>query len=284
MIENANKIARVFPRRTAASPDDALAFFGPPPAEGLAVDAIHLSVTFTWDWERAQRLAEAWSKIGTVSLGGPALNAFGYDFVPGRYLKQGYVITSRGCPNRCWFCTVWKREGQLVRQLPITQGWNVLDNNLLACTDGHIRAVFRMLRAQSERAQFTGGLEAARLLPWHVDELTRLNPEQIFFAYDEPADYEPLRVAGQMLQAAGFTFRGKKLRCYVLCGYPTDTLTQAEARMHATIAAGCWPTAMLYRDGRREQTPEWVRFQRYWFRPANIYARLREMRSSHLFS
>ena len=37
----------------------------------------------------------------------------GGDFVPGRYLAPGYVITSRGCPNRCWFCSVWRREGAL---------------------------------------------------------------------------------------------------------------------------------------------------------------------------
>ena len=57
-----------------------------------------------------------------VHMGGPAFNMPGGDFVPGMYLKKGYVITSRGCPNRCWFCSVPRREGGRLRELPITEG------------------------------------------------------------------------------------------------------------------------------------------------------------------
>ena len=158
-------IVRVFPRRTSATPDDPLAFSGPPPKGGVGeVDEIHISVAFTYDMEKAERLAEQWSSTGLlVRLGGPAFNTPGGEFVPGRYLKYGYVITSRGCPNRCWFCTVPQREGGVLRELPITEGWNVLDDNLLACSERHIRAVFAMLARQSEHPSFTGGLEA-RLL------------------------------------------------------------------------------------------------------------------------
>ena len=71
--------------------------------------------------------------------------------MPGMYLKKGYVITSRGCPNRCWFCSVPRREGGRLRELPITEGNIVLDDNLLACSRQHIEAVFEMLGRQ-ERA------------------------------------------------------------------------------------------------------------------------------------
>jgi hypothetical protein len=80
-------------------------------------------------------------------------------------LKKGYVITSRGCPNRCWFCSVWRREGEVIRELPVTDGWNVLDDNLLVCSENHIRAVFAMLARQRRMPLFTGGLEAAWLKP-----------------------------------------------------------------------------------------------------------------------
>ena len=122
------KIARVFPRRTNASPKDALAFFDVPGMFPVEVDEVHISVAFTWDIPRAERLAKTWEKMAPVKLGGPALGAAGEDFTPGMYLKPGYVITSRGCPNRCWFCSVPKREGSL-RELPITEGNNVLDDN-----------------------------------------------------------------------------------------------------------------------------------------------------------
>lgn len=46
-------IVRVFPRRTSATPDDPLAFSGPPPKGGVGeVDEIHISVAFTYDMEK----------------------------------------------------------------------------------------------------------------------------------------------------------------------------------------------------------------------------------------
>lgn len=141
------KIARVFPRRTKASPVDALAFYDEPGLFPVEADQVHVSVTFTYDIPRAERLAKAWERVAQVTMGGPAMGAAGGDFTPGMYLKPGYVITSRGCPNWCWFCSVPKREGD-IRELPITEGYNVLDDNLLACSEEHIRKVFAMLKRQ----------------------------------------------------------------------------------------------------------------------------------------
>lgn len=110
------KIARVFPRKTNATPDDDLTFFGPPPMLILPeIDEVHVSVTFTYDKPKAEELAEDWRWAGVpVKLGGPAYDdpASG-EFVPGRYIKNGRTITSRGCNNRCWFCSAWRREGKL---------------------------------------------------------------------------------------------------------------------------------------------------------------------------
>jgi hypothetical protein len=269
-------IARVFPRRTKASPDDALAFFGPPPplAYALGIDAVHVSVTFTYDLPKAERLATDWSGVAPVTVGGPATGQRGEEFIPGQYVKQGYVITSRGCPNKCWFCNVWRRDGQIVRELPIVDGWNVLDDNLLACSELHIRNVFGMLHRQKKlsfRPQFTGGLEAKRLTEWHVEELANLKPKQMFFAYDTPDDYEPLREAGRMLLEAGFTRTSHALRCYVLIGWPKDTFAAAEARLMQTLEAGFTPMAMLYRDKEDRRNDQWREFQRTWARPAMIH-------------
>lgn len=107
-------------------------------------DEVHISVTFTWDMPRAEQLSKSWEAVASVKIGGPVTGQKSENFTPGMYLKNGYVITSRGCPNKCWFCSVWKREGT-VRELPIMQGWNVLDDNLLACSDSHIKKVMQML-------------------------------------------------------------------------------------------------------------------------------------------
>ena len=106
-------IARVFPRKTTASPTDALAFFGPPTIENIAdcikanVLQVNISVTFTWDIETAEELYYAWQVLGVpVEVGGPAFDDRMGDFTPGMYLRDGYIFTSRGCTKECWFCSV----------------------------------------------------------------------------------------------------------------------------------------------------------------------------------
>jgi hypothetical protein len=268
------KIARVFPRKTKASPVDELAFFDVPGMFPPEVDAVHVSVAFTWDRERAEFLAGQWRRVAPVEIGGPALGRAGGEFVPGRYLRPGYVITSRGCPNRCWFCSVWRREGE-IRELAIADGWNVLDDNLLACREEHIRAVFAMLKRQPRRAEFTGGLEAMRLKWWHVDLLTDLRPNRIFLAWDTDDDEEPLRQAAYMLRSRGFT--SHHLRCYVLIGYPRDSIGDAEKRLRTCVDLGLDPMAMLWRENDgRARFEHWKRFQRQWVRPALFHARTKK--------
>jgi hypothetical protein len=100
-----------------------------------------------------------------------------------------------------------------------------IDRVHIACSENHIRAVCAMLAKQKRRPFFTGGLEAARLKPWHVGELAKLNPVEIFFAYDTPNDREPLYEAGKMLTAAGFK-SCHPLRVYVLSDTPATLSTK----------------------------------------------------------
>ncbi|MEN6532310.1 MAG: hypothetical protein ABFD89_01520 [Bryobacteraceae bacterium] len=294
-------IARVFPRRTSATPTDELAFVGGRPTwmvptsfrikretpytlvspdlpvYGMGITAVHVSVAFTWDLPAAERIAREWERMAPVQIGGPATGELGEEFVPGRYLRHGYVITSRGCPNRCWFCGVWRREGG-VRELPIADGWNVLDDNLLACSEGHIRSVFAMLervKASGRRIKFTGGLEAARLEDWHVEALDRLRPKVIYMAYDEPADLEPLIAARAKLDEADFT--RETVHCYVLIGQPGDTITKAQDRLVSVWNMGMIPMAMLWRDKNEDREREWERFQREWVIPSIIKANMRRL-------
>jgi len=88
------RIARVFPRRTRATPDDALAFNGPPGLFAPDVDAVHISVTFSWDLPASRALALEWERVAPVTVGGPAIGSPSAEFTPGLYLKRGYVITS----------------------------------------------------------------------------------------------------------------------------------------------------------------------------------------------
>ncbi|MDR1201986.1 MAG: hypothetical protein LBL58_10220 [Tannerellaceae bacterium] len=103
MVKRNVRIIRVFPRRTNATPTDELAFIGSPDlfSWDMNVDMVHISITFSWDLPEVAMLEKAWRQVAPVSIGGPATGQRGEEFTPGMYLKKGYVITSRGCPNRC---------------------------------------------------------------------------------------------------------------------------------------------------------------------------------------
>lgn len=267
------KIVRIFPRRTLATPDDRDVRIGFPDLFPPAADEYWISVTFTYDIPVAERMFAEWKRIGPTRIGGPAFGDPGGDFVPGRFLKPGYVITSRGCPNSCYFCYVPKREGK-VRHIPITDGWRVQDNNLLACSREHIDAVFSMLAKYPRRAIFQGGLEAARMKPWIAKRLFAIKPDRIYFAYDRPRDREPLAAAVQMCVDAGFTLSHHTISAYALIGYPGDSFDAATERMNYILSLGIIPFAMLFRDDAGAYDPKWRAFQREWCHPIIVGSKL----------
>lgn len=269
------RIARVFVRRTSATPTDALAFVGPPPMFLPDIDEVHVSIVLTGDIPYGRMLAKAWEVLGVpVKIGGPAFDDPGGDFTPGMYVADGYLFTSRGCPNRCDFCMVPGREGG-IRELPIHDGWNVLDSNLLACSDAHVRAVFEMLARQKREVCFTGGLEAARFKPWPADLLAAMTPQpRIFFAFDYPSRWKALERAAGLLRERGMSFDGHRIRAYCLIGYyDWDTPEAANERLQRTLDLGVFPMAMLYQDadGRKKGNP-WPQLHRRWASPTIIGA------------
>jgi hypothetical protein len=250
------RIIRVFPRKTMATPTDALAVVSRAPEPSDEADEVHVSVTFEWDLQKAEVLAEQWKSVAPVKVGGPATGSPALDFTPGMYLKHGYTITSRGCPNKCARCLVPKREGPL-RILEIKDGWDVLDNNLLACPTEHQEAVFEMLLKQGEPAKFTGGLEAARITPWHCEWLKRLKTDSIWTAFDHPGKMDGVYNAVELLKAAGIVapHKRKRVGAYVLMGWHGDSPAEAEKRLRWVIGLGIRTQAMLLDNGR-EGTPE----------------------------
>lgn len=274
------KIARAFPRKTKATPTDSLAFVGVPTkklVDHTDCDEVHVSVTWTYDIPKAEKIAEAWERKGVpVRIGGPAFGDRMGDFTPGRYIKDGYTFTSRGCPNRCWFCSVSDAAHGKIRELQIQDGWNILDDNVLATSEKHFRGVIEMLKRQDRKPVWTGGIEAKILKPWQAELMKEAKTQRLYCAYDIPDDYEPLINAGRIFRDAGFTVASHVMCCYVLIGYRGDTFDKAEKRLINTIKAGFMPYAMLYRDKNGLVSEEWRKFQREWCRPIIVGAKVRE--------
>ena len=152
----------------------------------------------------------------------------------------------------------------------------ILDDNLLACSEEHIRDVFAMLKRQPNKPEFTGGLEAKILKDWHCDLLAAVKPQTMYFAYDTADDYEPLVEAGKKLIEHGFKPSNHQMCCYVLIGYESDTYEKAEKRLTETMQAGFMPFAMLYRDPTGEFRKDWKPFQREWLRQRIVATKMKE--------
>jgi hypothetical protein len=262
-----NNIIRVFPRRTKWTPTDDLVLVGEPPLFELPDLPVYISSTFTWDITEGNRLFNIWSKqCRNVLIGGPAFGDLGSEFVPGRFIKEGVTITSRGCPKNCPWCLVHKREGRL-REINIADGYIVQDNNLLACSRGHIEKVFEMLSRQKKAAQFKGGLDIDYLEQWHVELLKKIRVDEIWVACDTKQDLVRLDKAADLLA----DFPLNKIRCYALIGFNGENPDEADRRCEAIYKKGFLPFAQFYIPPDRKRLPvnnDWHFITWKWSRPA----------------
>jgi hypothetical protein len=271
------EIIRVFPRRTKWTPTDELAFFDEPPLFDLPDLPVYVSVTFTWDRRKGLRLYKAWSKrFKDVRIGGPAFDDPGGKYTRGRFLMRAVTITSRGCPKGCPWCLVPQREGRLRELSNISEGWVVQDNNLLACSRGHIERVFDMLRRQPIAASFPGGLDLNYIQTWHIDLLKTIKVSMIFTAFDTEKSLEKLDMAADLFA----DFHIDKRRAYCLIGFNGDSPYHAEQRLEKVYQAGFLPFAMLNKSpiGKIDYSNDWLKLQRKWSRPAAYRGRTASVR------
>lgn len=272
------KILRVFNKKTQYTPTDPLVYI----ANGLLqvpmlalfpeFDEIHISSIFTWDKNFCKRLKEQFEHFTDkpVLLGGPAFETFAEDFMPGVYVKDGIVFTSRGCNNTCPWCIVPKIEGKL-KELPIYNGNIIQDNNFMQTSKKHKEKVFEMLRRQKGIC-FKGGLEADRIDDHFVEAVRGLKIKELWLAADTDNALPAFKRACEKLKKAGFTKR--KIKCYALIG---KDMKKDEVRLREIYNAGAMPFAMLYRDFgpiKMQYTKDWERFAGQWIRPASIEAHM----------
>ena len=265
------RIIRVFPRRTSYTPTDEFAFVGDPP--GLLIpphDEIHISCVFTWDKPYCEQLKYQWEAYTDkpVKLGGPAYGSPATDFTPGMYVKNGITFTSRGCNGCCAWCVVPKREGAL-RELPITPGNIIQDNNFLQTSRSHKDRVFEMLETQRGIC-FKGGLKSSLVDEHFIEHIQALHISELWLACDTDSDIPAFADAAAELAKAGYN--RKKIKCYAIIG---DDMDANEHRLQEIYKVGAMPFAQLYQppDGpKREYSAEWNKFHRMWSRPASIVA------------
>jgi hypothetical protein len=238
------------------------------------IDEVHISVLFTWDKEKASKLQRDYLQYySKVLIGGPAFanNFYDQNFYPGKYVKRGITITTRGCNNNCPWCLVPKIEGKF-KEINIESGNVIQDNNILLANKAHLLRVFQMLRTQKQ-IKFLGGLDKRLLKDWHIEELRSLKIKELWLSFDSWDNKREFIAVTEKLKKSGF--RRNQIRCYVLAGFD-EPIQASEDRLRFTYKCGALPYVQVYQpisENKRfagERSREDNLFVRNWSRPAII--------------
>ena len=182
-------------------------------------------------------------------------------------VKEAYGFLTRGCVNRCSWCVVPHKEGEVRAHADIGEFLDgrrsavLLDNNVLASAWGlmQIEKIVRM----GIRVDFNQGLDARRIArtPEIVELLARVKWIRFLrMAYDSRAMQDDVHKAIELLRKHGVPAR--KLFFYVLI---RDDIEDALGRIRELKALGCQPFAQPYRDFEHEGKPSREQWRlAYW--------------------
>ncbi len=187
--------------------------------------------------------------------------------------RAAYGFLTRGCPNRCPWCVVPRKEGAIRPHAELSEFIAdrkqaiLLDNNVLA-SDFGLSQIEEIVR-QGIRVDFNQGLDA-RIIAKNPD-IARLLArvkwiQYIRMAYDHAANEEPVMHAIENLKAAGV--KPYRMWFYVL----VKDVPDAMRRVEQLRAAGAIPFAQPYRDFENNTRP--TQFQRdfaHWVNKKELF-------------
>jgi hypothetical protein len=264
---------RVFPRKTEYTPTDELAFVGLPPSVLPTKKAyVSVSITLTWDRNIGRELAREWSRhYDDVRLGGPAFNSYAGPFIPGRFIKEQYFFSSRGCIRKCPWCYIWRWEGAIRELQPShPQSYCIEDCNIFACSPNHIEHVFSGIIESAKACNTVPQMSAfdARLFTEHHLRLCEdAGLRHVTFACDFPGAERHLKHIYPLLKHKPKEWR----ECCVLLGYHGGLESGLE-QIQKVIDSGFLPAVMLYQDDSDSfwhYSDEWLNVQSKYPRHPN---------------
>jgi len=163
-----------------------------------------------------------------------------------------FVFTSRGCPNKCAYCAVWRIEPEpwinpewhraVASEKPYVM---ISDNNLSACPVEHIEGVVEYCIAQKKRIIFDNGFDCKHITPSMAKLLAKAKYTRhgMRLAFDRIEEDGLFQAAVQMLLDAGIP--KSQIMAYVLFNF-TDTLEEADYRMRECVKLGIRPYPQQY--------------------------------------
>ena len=184
-------------------------------------------------------------------------------------------FTTRGCIRKCPFCIVPQKEGSIKVVGDLLDLWGdgrnknitLLDNNILAVPN-HFEYICEQARKHKIRLDFTQGLDHRLLNQDIIDLLKSIRHAEPFFAWDNPADFNSVVVAINLMQRNGI----KRAGWYILTGFNT-TFEEDLFRADYLRSRGQFCYIMRYNNSKdRNLIPlaQWVN-KRGWFYKMTFY-------------
>lgn len=184
-----------------------------------------------------------------------------YSLYPDYKYAVGFL--TRGCPRKCGFCVVGKKEGLCSRQVAdLSEFWRgqkeikLLDPNLLACKD-HER-ILQQLAKSGAKVDFTQGLDIRLTNPDNIALLNQIKTPMLHFAWDNPRQ----DLTGYFKQFSEHTAvkseRNKSV--YVLTNY-SSTIEEDLYRIYTLRDLGYSPYVMIY---QKDTAPREIKRMQRW--------------------
>lgn len=209
-----------------------------------------------------------------------------YDIYPLLPKDQAYGFLTRGCPNKCKWCVVPRKEGAIMPYMDIDQIATpqrtkiiLMDNNILAAGD-YAKEQLQKIIDRGYRVDFNQALDA-RLV---TDEFARLLAQikwisyMIRFGCDTPAQIRECEKAIELINSHGY--KGK----YLLYTMLNDNFDESFRRIHhwwvknqELIAehhkSRVYPYAQPYRDpdDPTRLVPQWQKDMAAWTNKKMIF-------------
>lgn len=231
----------------------------------LNPDIVYLSCVFSWNKAKAPRIAKMFPGA-KVSLGGSGLDLHSELPKEVEHIEPDYSLynidysmgyTTRGCPRKCPWCLVPKKEGPIKDHALVDEFLKfghrnliLLDNNFLAGPNWK-ENLLRII-AYRLKVSFTQGLdirlinsENARLLRrTHFYNWT-FKHRQLYFSFDLPEIEDAVRRGVKILVDAGI--KPYNMRFYILTGFNTS-FEEDMHRFKVLRELGTEPFIMVYNN------------------------------------
>lgn len=198
---------------------------------------------------------------------------------------MSWGFLTRGCPNKCAWCVVPRKEGAIRPYWDIDRVANgrknvvLMDNNILAA-GGYATEQLQKVIDRDYRIDFNQALDARLVTPEYASLLARIKwiDRRIRFGCDTPKQIDECERAIELIQNAGF-----KGQFFLYCMLTDDFnesyqratywwVRNQEMREEHTTAA-VYPYCQPYRDplNPKRPVPQWQKDMAQWVNKKQIF-------------